>query len=175
MSTSRRQVRTLAMQALYQLEARGGEDYEAAAAMVLAEESPGDAEGKGEALRMVREAWAARERADALVAELAPDWPTHRQPLVDRSILRLACWELEAGEVPPAVAIDEAVELGKAFGTERSAAFINGVLDKIAKRRDAEQPPAPPMIETDGPAPAPPESPLAIRLPSPGRDDDDND
>ena len=54
-------------------------------------------------------------------------------PSVDRIILRLATYELLwSGEVPPAVAIDEAVELAKSYGTEDSSAFVNGVLDRIA-------------------------------------------
>ena len=80
---------------------------------------------------MARRAWAARETADKAVAALSPDWPTHRQPVVDRTILRLAHYEMTSGKTPPKVAINEAVELAKEFSTEKSPMFINGVLDKI--------------------------------------------
>jgi len=68
------------------------------------------------------------------VAALSPDWPTHRQPVVDRNILRLAYFEIVSGAAPPKVAINEAVELAREFSTEKSPAFVNGVLDKIMKQ-----------------------------------------
>ena len=58
---------------------------------------------------------------------MAPQWPTRRQPAVDRSILRLAVWELTNTQTPPKVVLDEAIELAKHFSTEQSAAFVNGV------------------------------------------------
>jgi N utilization substance protein B len=79
-------------------------------------------------------AWERRADADRAVSEFAAEWPTHRQPTIDRSILRLAHYEMAHGGVPHAVAINEAVELAKAFGTEKSASFINAVLDRVAER-----------------------------------------
>ena len=78
-------------------------------------------------------AWRVHDEADAAVLALAPEWPTHRQPSIDRNILRLAYWEFRYAGTPMALAIDEAVELAKAYGTDRSPAFINAVLDAIAK------------------------------------------
>ena len=75
-----------------------------------------------------------REKADADVAALAPEWPTSRQPAVDRAIFRLAHYEMHHGSGNPKTAVNEAVELAKKFSTERSPAFINGVLDKLLKR-----------------------------------------
>ncbi len=67
----------------------------------------------------------------------------HRQPLVDRNILRLARYEILSGTTPPIVAIDEAIELAGTYSTEKSASFINGVLDalfhdKTPPQREAE-------------------------------------
>ena len=72
---------------------------------------------------------------DALVAEASVGWELGRMPVVDRSILRLATWELRTRpDVPVAVVIDEAVELAKQYSTESSGAFVNGVLSTIARR-----------------------------------------
>jgi len=99
------------------------------------------------ASQLALSAWAVHADADKIVAELAPDWPTHRQPPVDRAILRLAYYEISSGHAPVSVAINEAVELAKVYCTEQAPAFINGVLDKLAKRVDGQPTtplPAPP-------------------------------
>lgn len=71
---------------------------------------------------------------DAIIGKAAPEWPLPKIAKIDLSILRLAVWELRyEAETPPKVIIDEAVELGKAFGNEHSAKFINGVLGTIVK------------------------------------------
>ena len=57
-------------------------------------------------------------------------------PAVDRTVLRLGAWELLHGDVPPAVAIDEAVELAKQLSTDESPAFVNGVLARVLERAD---------------------------------------
>ncbi len=82
------------------------------------------------------------DEADHTVAELAPDWPTYRQPVVDRNILRLAYYEMIPGTTPPKVAINEAIELAKEFSTEKSPLFVNGVLDKIYRNRFRDCEPA---------------------------------
>lgn len=71
---------------------------------------------------------------DKIIGETAPEWPIDQITVVDRNILRLGIYELLfAKEVPPKVAINEAVELGKAFGGESSGKFINGVLGTLYK------------------------------------------
>ncbi len=75
-----------------------------------------------------------RDEADALVAGAAIGWEPDRMALVDRLVLRLSSAELlEPGGPPPAVVIDEAVELAKVYSTEASGAFVNGILSTIAK------------------------------------------
>jgi N utilization substance protein B len=117
---------------MYQFDARGADDYEQIAESIQA--APHKDETKAEALAMAKGAWAEHERADAMASELAPNWPTLRQPVVDRNILRLAYYEMAREVAPQPVAINEAIELAKVYGSERSPSFINGVLDKIAKR-----------------------------------------
>lgn len=75
------------------------------------------------------------EHIDELLGRAAVDWEVDRMPVVDRSILRLATYELlERSDTPVAVVIDEAVELAKEYSTEQSSSFVNGVLVTIARQ-----------------------------------------
>ena len=75
-----------------------------------------------------------RERLDALIAGAASNWRVDRMAVVDRNILRMASYELaHLLDTPAAVILDEAIEVGKRFGTEQSGAFINGVLDAVRR------------------------------------------
>jgi N utilization substance protein B len=65
---------------------------------------------------------------DAELGRNSPAWPLSRIAPLERSILRLALWELRSGETPPAVAIDEAVRLAKRYSTHEAAALVNGIL-----------------------------------------------
>ena len=82
-------------------------------------------------------AWENRKTADEWATRLAPQWPTHRQPAMDRAILRYAIWELTNLDTPPKVVIDEAIELAKQYSTGNSGAFVNGVLDAVLKEVQA--------------------------------------
>lgn len=68
---------------------------------------------------------------DKQIQDAAPSWPVDSLNKIDLAILRLAVYELNLGEVPPKVIIDEAVELAKEYGSESSSSFINGVLGTI--------------------------------------------
>lgn len=127
-----RDIRRLAFQVLYQIDARGADDPQA---MMDAAEESGDlnAKERDKAVRMALDAFADRARADATMAALAPTWPAHRQAAVDRAILRLAHFEMTVAGTPPKIAINEAVELAKEFSTEKSPTFINGLLDRVMK------------------------------------------
>ena len=73
---------------------------------------------------------------DSLIEKCAPEWPIEQVTIVDRNILRLGIYELLFGnyeEVPPKVAINEAIELAKSFGGESSGRFVNGVLGTISR------------------------------------------
>lgn len=76
-----------------------------------------------------------REALDGIIAGSAAHWRVARMAVVDRNILRLAVYELaRLPETPAAVVLDEAIEVGKKFGSEQSGSFINGILDAVRKR-----------------------------------------
>jgi N utilization substance protein B len=78
--------------------------------------------------------WEHREEIDDLIRRSAEHWRLERMALVDRNILRLGAFEIcRSEDVPFVVAINEAVDLAKRFGSEESGAFINGILDKISE------------------------------------------
>ncbi|OGZ34260.1 MAG: transcription antitermination factor NusB [Candidatus Portnoybacteria bacterium RBG_19FT_COMBO_36_7] len=84
--------------------------------------------------RLVRGVIENLEKLDKIITKSAPEWPLEQITIVDRNILRLGLYELLFGdrkEVPPKVAINEAIELAKSFGGESSGKFINGVLGTI--------------------------------------------
>jgi N utilization substance protein B len=77
-----------------------------------------------------------REMLDHFIAEHAPEWPLDQIAIVDRNILRIALWEIAVhAQTPLKVAINEAVELGKAFGSDSTPRFVNGVLGSLANRQ----------------------------------------
>jgi N utilization substance protein B len=89
--------------------------------------------------------WRCRQSCDDLLTRHATDWSVPRMPPVDRNILRLGLYELlEEPDTPPAVVINEAIELARQFGGEDSPAFVNGVLDTIRKHLDGLADPAAP-------------------------------
>ncbi len=138
---SGRDIRRCALQVMYQLDA-GSASAEAVRATLELDLSPGPAAVRDRGFEMAMEAWAIRQEADAEVAALTPEWPTHRQPVIDRNILRLAYYEMTGGGTPPKVAINEAVELAREFSTDKSPTFVNGVLDRIFKKLQLRAAPA---------------------------------
>ncbi len=75
-----------------------------------------------------------KEKIDEIIVKTAPEWPLEQINLIDRNVLRIGIFELLFGkreEVPPKVAINEAIELAKSFGGETSGKFVNGVLGTI--------------------------------------------
>ncbi len=129
------------MQVLYQIDLRGEADGPAIRESLA--DGPDDATTAGAGFELAWSAWEGRAAADTAVAAVADDWPTHRQPPVDRAILRLAHHEMTTDRVPAKVAINEAIELAKTFGSDQSPAFVNGVLDKLARtlsHASADQP-----------------------------------
>jgi len=76
------------------------------------------------------------ERLDQFIAQHAPEWPMDQIAVVDRNILRIALWEFAvAGCTPVKVAINEAIELSKLFGSDSTPRFVNGVLGSLADRQ----------------------------------------
>jgi len=85
----------------------------------------------GRAQRYVEGTWADRQLLDAAISAAATGWRIERMPAVDRNIIRLALHELRLGDTPVGVIVSEAVNMAKRFSTERSGAFVNGVLSRL--------------------------------------------
>lgn len=79
------------------------------------------------------------EQIDDLISTYAPSWPVNQLAAVDRNVLRVAIFEIiSGGDTPPKVAVNEAVELAKGFGSESSPKFINGVLGSVLIAQNIE-------------------------------------
>lgn len=90
----------------------------------------------GYTAEIVREVLAHGEAIDEVIARHSPRWRIERMAAVDRNILRVATYELLfAQDLPGPTVLDEAIEVAKRFGSERSSAFVNGVLDSILRER----------------------------------------
>ena len=80
--------------------------------------------------------WSIRQELDSFISEHAPDWPLDQVAIIDRNILRIALWEFAvADDIPLKVAINEAVELAKTYGSDSAPRFVNGVLGSLADRQ----------------------------------------
>jgi len=128
----REQARQIALQALYQLDLRG-EEFGPEIVEFL-RESTDDPEVYFFSRRLTEGTWAWRAEADRLIQEAAEHWRIERMAPLDRNVLRLATWELgQCPDIPPRVAIDQAIELAKRFSAAESGAFVNGVLDRVLR------------------------------------------
>lgn len=129
----RHQARKRAVDLLFEAEARGVTSAEAADGRIALAEVNSDVEQPNSYTVMV--ARGVTEHAphiDELISSHLQGWTLERLPAVDRAILRVAVWELlHADDVPPAVAVDEAVELAKELSTDESPGFVNGVLGQV--------------------------------------------
>ena len=138
MLTVRRRARSAVLQALY-AEAMGGGNVAHVRRTVLdgaLREVPETADFAHALFDGVLELGT---RADELVEAESKNWRVERMPLLDRLILRIAiCEFLRFADIPPKSTVDEALELAKKFSTERSAPFINGVLDSVLYRLRVE-------------------------------------
>ncbi len=135
---SRTRSRQRALQILFLLDARGQpveEAIDSYCGALFQQEPP---ERDAFAAELVRGAAEHMAELDALIKKHAEHWRLERMPAVDRSILRLAAYELKHGDMPAAVIIDEALELARKFSGEESAPFVNGVLDAIHREVRAE-------------------------------------
>jgi transcription antitermination protein NusB len=130
---SRTRAREAALQALYQLDTSGGAPVEVLRNIVAHFGEELDAEAIRFADELVRGIQSERQTIDDVIQKASTNWKLDRMARVDRNILRLGVYEiLRRGDVPVKVTLNEAVELGKKFGSEESSSFVNGVLDRIA-------------------------------------------
>lgn len=138
---SRRRSRELALQALYQYE-MGGTTPDVGVPM-LAEHFEADMADLPFARELAEGTVANLEEIDRLIEASSENWSLSRMSRVDLAILRLAAYELRRRpDIPASVTINEAIELGKRYGAEETAPFLNGVLDRIARQlgRDTRSP-----------------------------------
>ena len=129
----RTKARQLAMQALFQLDVQGAsllgdlDDF-------FRENAP-ELPVRTLASDWTRETWANLPACDELITGAALKWKLSRLSQVDKSILRLAVYHLKfCPDIPPKVTINEAIELAKKFGTDKSPSFVNGVLDGVLRK-----------------------------------------
>ncbi len=128
---ARRKARAIALQVLYEVDSVG-HDVETALAHLLAEGVLSE-EDAAFSRGLVGGVIQNREKIDQHIKNFAPAWPLEQIPIVDRNILRLAIFEiLLDNNVPVKVAINEAVELAKMFGSDNSPKFVNGVLGSVS-------------------------------------------
>lgn len=126
----RRRSREIALQVLYQMEVLGVSPDEGL--RLYYECFAGTTELRPFCEELVRGVYQHRQEIDRMIASASRHWRLERMSIVDRNILRLALYEmLHCGSIPPKVSINEAIDLGKMYGSTESGSFINGVLDHV--------------------------------------------
>jgi N utilization substance protein B len=167
---SRRQSRESAIQALFQLDLNPGDFQQGL--MVFEKNYPPQEEGYPFFRKLVQGVCEQKNQIDLLIRRHSQHWRLERMSPVDRNILRLAVYELRfGGDTPPKSAINEAIDLGKRYGSEESSAFINGILDSILTEIQTPTPNAggPEEIDREGNKTPPPASEKAKGRPRKGR------
>jgi N utilization substance protein B len=140
---SRRRARAFALQALYRADLAESPERESLLGLWQAlvegeglDGTPAPESAEIEfAQRLVTGVAESRAEIDELIERFSTNWRLKRMPVVDRNILRVATYELMAcKDIPGTVAVNEAIELAKTFGTEDSRAFVNGIIDRIGRQ-----------------------------------------
>jgi N utilization substance protein B len=134
----RRKARIIVLQVMFEVDLTGHKPDLALQERLVEQPLPETADAF--CRRLLADALHHRETLDAIIQRIAPEWPLDQMAPVDRNVLRLAAQELLYGaDTPPKVAINEAVELAKLFGSESSSRFVNGVLGTLLNDRQALQ------------------------------------
>ena len=129
----RTRARELAMQGLYQLDVQGEDLLELLGEFFIENES--DDSVRKLAWLWTKGTWENLGQCDEMIAASTIKWQLSRLSPVDKSILRLAVYQLKfCPDIPPKVVINEAIELAKKFSTDKSPSFVNGVLDAVSKK-----------------------------------------
>ena len=131
----RTRARSTALQALYEIDLTGhspGLVWEQRVAEEMLDDKLAEF-----ARQIVLGVWPIANTLDGFIAEHAPEWPLDQVAIIDRNILRIALWEFAVyGKTPIKVAINEAVELAKVYGSDSTPRFVNGVLGSLAQRQN---------------------------------------
>ncbi len=139
--SNRHLARSIAMQALFEWDFRGqpADILPTIMDRDLREFGPGLDETEF-AKKIIEEVVGNMKEIDTLIQKYAPQWPIDQITIIDRNVLRIGIYELKfKNEVPPKVAINEAIELAKNFGGPSSGRFVNGVLGAIYKEMDDKE------------------------------------
>ena len=134
----RTRARSIALQALYEIDVAGHDPGVVLADRLREEEL--EPELVDFASQIVAGVYPLTETLDRFIAEHAPEWPLDQVAIIDRNILRIALWEFAVyTHTPLKVVINEAVELAKTFGSDSTPRFVNGVLGSLAARQNEIQ------------------------------------
>jgi N utilization substance protein B len=135
---SRTKARSIALQVLYEVDIAG---HPAATALdERLTDEPMDKNLADFARQIVYGILPLRQKLDDFIAQQAPEWPMDQVAIIDRNILRIALWEFAVAEVTPVkVAINEAIEMAKIYGSDSTPRFVNGVLGSLADRQEEIQ------------------------------------
>lgn len=140
--SNRHLARTLAMQTLYEWDFNGKDDKQIQRITKhnFKEFAP-NFQDNGFVINLIEGVTNHKNDIDKTIEKYAPEWPLDQITIVDRNILRIGIFELKYNpEIPPKVAINEAIELAKTFGGESSGRFVNGVLGAIYKDIEEKEP-----------------------------------
>lgn len=135
---SRRKARECALQLLYQIDVGGSRVADALETYWMAQDA--DEDIRQFASQLVEGVVRNLAEIDNIISSYSTNWKVSRMASIDKNILRLAVYELmRCPDIPVKVTINEAVEIAKGFGTEESGAFVNGILDNIAKKHATDK------------------------------------
>mgnify|MGYP001477573003 CR=1 FL=1 len=135
---TRRKAREVALQVLYQLDVLNIDVNEAVD--LFWNNFDASEETRDFSSILIQGAWTQREEIDKLIISCSENWSLGRMSRVDKNILRMAAYELlYCQDIPPKVTLNEAIDLGKTYGSENSGAFINGILDAIYEKMKLEK------------------------------------
>lgn len=151
--SNRHLARTIAMQTLYEWDFNGRQRTDLVALLKENQQQfAPDFSDDGFSEALIRGVMDHSDDIDAVIVKYAPEWPLDQITIVDRNILRLGVFELKySQDVPPKVAINEAIEVAKGFGGESSGKFVNGVLGAVYRDLQAAG-----VHPATSPAPVPP-------------------
>lgn len=138
----RRKARVAAVQALYEIDGSNHKPNDALQTRI--HQTPTNQDTTDFTQKLVHGVLANRTEIDTIISTHAPHWPINQMAMVDRNILRIAIFEiLMDSETPHKVAINEAIELGKIYGADRSPMFVNGVLGALMQHHQHHRTPNP--------------------------------
>ncbi|MBT4516436.1 MAG: transcription antitermination factor NusB [Candidatus Komeilibacteria bacterium] len=131
---NRHLARTIALQTLFEWDFTAGKKDIKKIFNYTKEEFAPDFDDQGFSFALIKNVTAKQKELDNIIASFAPDWPIDQITITDRNVLRIGVYELKLDpDIPPKVAINESIELAKAFGGDSSGKFVNGVLGSIYK------------------------------------------